>query len=63
MYHGKKRLWRQKNKDKVTALLGVDFDIDGQFVVVLGFTSGNIEARKHRTGELIHKVSMTSSIA
>jgi Bardet-Biedl syndrome 2 protein len=29
IYHGKKRLWRQKSKDKVTALLGVNFDLDG----------------------------------
>jgi hypothetical protein len=29
LYHGKKRLWRQKSKDKVTALLGVNFDLDG----------------------------------
>lgn len=29
VYHGKKRLWRHKGKDKVTAIVGVDFDIDG----------------------------------
>lgn len=29
VYHGKKRLWRQKSKDKVTAIVGCDFDIDG----------------------------------
>jgi hypothetical protein len=44
-------------------MVGCDFDIDGQFVVVLGFASGNIEARKHRTGELLHKTSMSSTIA
>lgn len=29
VYYGKKRLWRQKSKDKVTAMVGVDFDLDG----------------------------------
>jgi Bardet-Biedl syndrome 2 protein len=29
VYNGRKRLWKQKSKDKVTAMVGVDFDIDG----------------------------------
>lgn len=29
VYHSKKRLWRQKTKDKVTAMLGLEFDIEG----------------------------------
>jgi hypothetical protein len=29
----------------------------------MGFASGNIEARKHSTGELLHKTSMPNSIA
>ena len=63
VYHSKKRLWRQKSKDKVTALLGVNFDVDGQYIVVIGFQSGSIEARKHRTGEILHKTSLPSAIS
>jgi hypothetical protein len=29
-------------------MIGVDFDLDNQFILVIGFTSGIIEARKHR---------------
>jgi Bardet-Biedl syndrome 2 protein len=29
VYHGRKKLWKQKGKDKITALIGVDFDLDG----------------------------------
>jgi hypothetical protein len=29
VYHSKKRLWRQKAKDKVTAMIGLEFDIEG----------------------------------
>ena len=29
VYHGKKRLWTQKSKDGITAMVGVDTDIDG----------------------------------
>ena len=60
VYHSKKRLWRSKGKDKVTAMIGVDFDLDGHMELVLGFASGNIEARKHRNGEVIHKTTVGS---
>lgn len=29
VYHGRKRLWKQKAKDRVTAMIGVDLDLDG----------------------------------
>eukprot|EP00347_Sterkiella_histriomuscorum_P000293 403376439 len=61
VYHGKKRLWRQKGKEKVSALVGVDYDIDGQYLLIIGYQSGLIEARKHRTGELMHKTAIGSS--
>jgi Bardet-Biedl syndrome 2 protein len=62
VYYGKKRLWRQKAKARVTALLGVDFDIEGQCLVVVGFASGLIEARRHRTGELMHEARMPACV-
>ena len=62
VYNQKKRLWRQKSKDRVTAILGLEFDIDGQLVFVIGFSSGLFQARKHRTGELIHESKMPSGV-
>ena len=35
-------------------MIGVDHQIDEQSILVIGFVSGEIEARKERTGELIH---------
>ena len=43
-------------------MLGVDFDMDGQYLLIVGFSSGQIEARKHRTGDLVHSTKMSSSI-
>lgn len=44
-------------------MIGVDFDLDGQMELVTGFASGLIEARKHRTGEVIHKSTMNSTVS
>jgi Bardet-Biedl syndrome 2 protein len=63
VYYGKKRLWRQKAKDRITAMIGVDFDLDGQLELVTGFASGLVEARKHRTGDVIHKSTMSASVS
>lgn len=46
----------------MTALMGVDFDIDGQYLLIVGFSSGLIEVRKHRTGDLVHESRMPTSI-
>jgi Bardet-Biedl syndrome 2 protein len=62
VYHGKKRLWRQKSKDRVTALLGLEFDIDAQLILAVGFASGAVLVRKHRTGDLIHEAKMSGGI-
>ena len=40
--------------------IGADFDIDGQYIVVIGFSNGAIEARKHRTGDIIYKSTVSS---
>lgn len=61
IYHGKKRLWRQKGKDKVTAMIGIDFEFDGHMLIVVGFANGNVEVRKHRNGDVIHKATIGSN--
>lgn len=59
VYFSRKRLWQQKSKAAVTALVGLDYKFDGQWCVAVGFESGKVEVRRHRTGELIcsHQVS------
>jgi hypothetical protein len=38
----------------------MDFNLnDGQMQLVIGFDDGLIEVRKHRSGELIHSVTMS----
>jgi hypothetical protein len=34
----------------------MDFTIDEQMHLAIGFDNGTIEIRKHRTGELLHSV-------
>lgn len=31
-------------------------------LLVIGFSSGSIEVRKHRTGDLLHKTSMSNAV-
>ena len=41
-------------------MVGMDFDMgDGQMQVVIGFDDGLIEVRKHRSGDLVHSVTMS----
>ena len=58
VYYSRKRLWQQKQQSKVTSIVGMDFDMDGQMELVTGFENGLIDVRKHRTGELIHSQKM-----
>jgi hypothetical protein len=54
VYYSRKRLWHLKQKQKVSALVGIDYEIGGQIHLAVGFENGLIEVRKHRTGDLIH---------
>ena len=38
------------------SIIGIDFTIDEQMHLAVGFDNGTIEIRKHRTGELLHSV-------
>jgi hypothetical protein len=55
VYYTRKRLWKQKQKIKATAVCGMDFEIDEQIHLAVGFENGLVEIRRHRTGELLHK--------
>lgn len=54
VYYSRKRLWHLKQKQKVSAMVGMEFEVDGQVQLVVGFENGLIEVRKHRTGDLLH---------
>lgn len=56
VYVNKKKQWKSKNKDLVTAICGCDQDLfgDGQNLLFVGFQSGNLEVRKDRSGEIVY---------
>jgi len=60
VYNHKKKLWKSRNKDLVTAICGCNQDIygDGEKLLVVGFQSGSLEVRKHSSGEVIHNTAI-----
>ena len=67
VYNLKKKQWKARNKDKVTAICGCDVDVfgNGQKLLVLGFESGQIEVRSHISGENVftRKIEGAGSVA
>lgn len=55
VYYSRKLLWKQKSEQKITALLGLDFTYEGEFLIAVGYEDGTVETRKHRKGEIINK--------
>lgn len=47
VYYSRKRLWSQKRKAKVTAMVGLDYEVNGQLHLAVGFEDGLIEVRTH----------------
>ena len=39
----------------------MDFGFENELQLVIGFDNGTIEVRKHRSGDLIHQVSLNQS--
>lgn len=58
VYYTRKLLWKQKRQARVTSIVGMDFDMDGEMELVVGFDDGTIEVRKHRSGDLVHTVNL-----
>lgn len=60
VYSHKKKLWKSRNKDLVTAICGCDIDLhgDGNKLMLVGFESGQIEVRKHLSGEIVHTAKL-----
>ncbi len=63
VYHKKNKVWKIKHKQKVTSLLGVDFNNDGKCELVLGFENGRVEAREDLTGGILFKKTFGGSIS
>lgn len=61
VYSFKKKQWKSKNKDLVTAICGCDVDLfgDGQKLMIVGFQSGVIEVRKAFSGEIVHSLKVS----
>lgn len=63
VYDGKKRLWRVKTKNSVTAISISDVDGDNLPEVLIGWDNGSFQARKYTNGEVIFKDKMSGPIA
>jgi Bardet-Biedl syndrome 2 protein len=63
VYVLKKKQWKSKNKSKVSAICGCDKDVygDGQKLLIVGFESGQIEVRKHTSGDIIFTTIIDNS--
>ena len=59
-YYSRKRLWHNKAKQKVTALCGLDYEIESQMHLAVGFENGLIEIRSHLSGKLTHSYQCKS---
>lgn len=40
----------------MTSIIGLDFEVNDQVHLAVGFENGLVEIRTHRTGELLHSV-------
>ena len=56
VYYTRKLLWKHKKQTKVTSIVGMDFTVENEMQLVVGFGDGIIEVRKHRSGTVIHSV-------
>ncbi|KAL1508789.1 hypothetical protein AB1Y20_004884 [Prymnesium parvum] len=57
------RRWRVKAKHDVTSITGFDLDGDGEPELISGWSNGKVEVRSDRTGEVIFKDNLGSSIS
>ena len=59
----KNRLWRVKTKNKPTALLAYDIDLDGVPEIFSGWSNGGFNVRRRDNGEVIFRDTMDAPIA
>jgi Bardet-Biedl syndrome 2 protein len=63
VYNGLERLWRAKSKSQPIALFSYDVNDDGVNELVTGWSSGKVEARSDKTGEIVYKDTLDSAVA
>jgi len=63
VYDGLTRLWRIKSKQQVMSTLCYDIDGDGVDELITGWSSGKVDARSTKTGDVIFKDTMSSAIS
>ena len=52
-----------QSKNQVVAILGFDINGDGELELITGWSNGKIDARNQRTGEVVFKDHLSSSVA
>ena len=63
VYEGRKRKWRIKSKNRVTAFSAFDLTGDGRKEICVGWSNGKLEVRNQETGEVVYKDSFKSPIS
>uniref|UniRef100_A0A670YE55 Bardet-Biedl syndrome 2 protein homolog n=1 Tax=Pseudonaja textilis TaxID=8673 RepID=A0A670YE55_PSETE len=63
IYNQAARYWRIKSKNQAMCISAFDINSDGVCELITGWSSGKIDARSDRTGEVIFKDNFASSIA
>lgn len=63
VYDKSSRYWRIKSKNQAVSIHSFDLNGDGVDELITGWTNGKIDARSDRTGEVVFKDNMSSSIA
>jgi Bardet-Biedl syndrome 2 protein len=62
-YAGSAQRWNSRAENRISALLGIDFDMDGSKQIMVGYQSGKFEIRKSTDGEVTFKSNMGSTIS
>ncbi|XP_062997425.1 Bardet-Biedl syndrome 2 protein isoform X2 [Elgaria multicarinata webbii] len=63
IYNQMARYWRIKSKNQAMSIHAFDINSDGVCELITGWSSGKIDARSDRTGEVIFKDNFASSVA
>ena len=63
VYEKTTRWWRIKSKNQATSVFSFDLDGDGMKEMITGWSSGKLDARNDKSGEVVFKDSMGSSVA
>ena len=63
VYSGSAQKWNSKVDNKITSLLGVDFEMNGSQQVMIGYQSGKFEVRNSTSGEVTYKSNMSSTVS